>query len=298
MRIINRRARQHHAMRMERRRRNRRAPMLMQKRQMRLTRRQQLATRRIPHTHRLRLRARREHRRMLMDAERTQRRPRLRSRDGANAAAVAQVPELDVAATTRGDELAGAAALQRDIGDPLAVLLPDAHEGLGGATALVVDADGAVAEARDKHVAFELVDGERGDAAAGAGGDVVGADLRAGVPDADDFDVAADEQGAAALLPVEDEAGVAGAGHEVGEGAEGGDELGARGGVVVAEDLDDAVGGAGHEEGLVVFVDEADVGDAGAGWVGVGEAVEAAFGLPVPYATREASQSRCKKPGM
>ena len=93
------------------------------------------------------------------------------------------------------------------------------------------------------------------------------------------------------LLPVEDEAGVARAGDEFGQGAEGGQDLDAVGcrarceaGVVVAEDFEDAVGRAEHEERGVVFVDEADVVNPAAGRVAGGEAGEEAVVGEVPDA--------------
>lgn len=83
------------------------------------------------------------------------------------------IPQLNFAIPTPGDQLTLPTALQVHIGDPLSVLLPALHHCGGGFLALVVDADGAVAEAGNEDVAFNLVGGEAGYAGAGAGGNVL-----------------------------------------------------------------------------------------------------------------------------
>ncbi len=85
----------------------------------------------------------------------------LSSPDRAHALIHADIPELDLAAATAADQLALAAALQMDVGDPLPVLAPDLDHRRGGLEALVVDAHGAVAEAGREDLALDLVGGQR-----------------------------------------------------------------------------------------------------------------------------------------
>ena len=92
---------------------------------------------------------------------------------GLHALLGANVPQLYLAAAASAHELALAAALQVYVCDPLAVLFPHPHHGCVSPEALVVRANGAVAEAGDKDVPLDLVGCERGDARAGAGEDVL-----------------------------------------------------------------------------------------------------------------------------
>jgi len=80
-----------------------------------------------------------------------------RGLDGLNAAVHANVPELDFAIAAPGDKLALSAALEVHVGDPLFVLFPNLDHGSGRLLALVIDAHGAVAEAGDEDVAFDLI---------------------------------------------------------------------------------------------------------------------------------------------
>ena len=218
----------------------------------------------------------------------TQRPKRIgRSSNLPNRLILPDIPQLDLAVPAPRHKLPEPAALHVHVCDPLLVFAPHLdHSGLG-LLAGVEDADSTVAVASAEDVAGNLVGGEGRDAGPGAGWDVVCADFGCGVPNADDFHVTCDEQFALALLPVEHQSGILGAGDEVGESAEGGDELDVLFGLVVAEDFDNAVGGASHEEGLVVFVDEARFVYAGALWVEIGKAGKTVAGLVIEDAKKK-----------
>lgn len=83
------------------------------------------------------------------------------------------IPQLDLAVAAAADELAQPPALHMHVRDPLLVVAPGLDHGGGGLEPLVEDAHDAVAEPGHEHVARHLVRGERGDAGAGARGDVL-----------------------------------------------------------------------------------------------------------------------------
>ena len=76
--------------------------------------------------------------------------------DGVYALVHTHVPELDFTAAASAYELALAAALKVDVCDPLTMLFPDLDHCHGWFETLVVDADGAVAEAGDEDLALDL----------------------------------------------------------------------------------------------------------------------------------------------
>lgn len=92
-----------------------------------------------------------------MHAQRPERVPRCRDR--LEAPVHAHIPDLDLAATAAGHELALAATLEVHICDPLPVFAPHLDHGFECFETLVVDADDAVAKAGDEDVAFDLVGG-------------------------------------------------------------------------------------------------------------------------------------------
>jgi len=103
-----------------------------------------------------------KYRGMLMDAECSQMVGRRLY--GFYAAVHSYVPQLHLAATTSAYKLALSAALQVDIGDPLFVFFPDFDHSSGGLLPLIVYADGAITEACNEHISFDLIRSQRRDA--------------------------------------------------------------------------------------------------------------------------------------
>lgn len=211
---------------------------------------------------------------------------RLDRRDGL---VVSQIPELDLAVPGPGDELAYTTTLHVDVGDPLLVIAPSLHERRARVLSLVEDAYDSVAEPGDEDLAGYLVGCQARNAGARPGGDIVGADLRGCVPDFDDFDVASYKSFSLALLPVEDQACILVRWNQFGQCSKSGHNFDFGGILVVAEDLDDAVGGANHEKSLVVFIDEARLVDFAAARVAIGETRESDITLEVPYTVETVS---------
>jgi hypothetical protein len=157
--------RKQQTMRMECRRRHR-LTSIPQEARVRLPRAHRTAIIDIEQLDLVALRADREHRRMFVDRKRFE---IIRSGlDGLDRLVHANVPEFDFAVAAAADEFALAAALEVHVCDPLLVFFPDFDHGCCGLLALVVDADGAVAEAGDEDIAFDLIRGQRCDARAGA----------------------------------------------------------------------------------------------------------------------------------
>lgn len=114
-----------------------------------------------------------------------------------------------------------------------------------------------------------------------------GTNLLCGVPDFDHLRITSYDQLSLSLLPVEYQSSHFGAGYHLCQSAEGGDQFDILKGVIVAEDANNAVGGAGKEESLVILVDETCFVDTAAKWVGVGEAGETLVCGPVPDAVHQ-----------
>lgn len=71
-----------------------------------------------------------------------------------------EIPQLDFAVSTPGDEFTETTALHMYIRDPLIVFAPDFDHGKSGLHALVEDADGAVTVTGDDDVALDGISGE------------------------------------------------------------------------------------------------------------------------------------------
>lgn len=80
-----------------------------------------------------------------------------RSLDGLYALVHADIPQLDLTISATAYELTLAAALQVHVGNPLLMLFPDFDHRRGWLLTLIVNANGAVAEACSEDVAFHLV---------------------------------------------------------------------------------------------------------------------------------------------
>lgn len=191
----------------------------------------------------------------------------LHGADGPDFVFPSEIPELDFAVSAAGDKFSEAAALHVHVCDPLVVFAPDADHFCRGLEALVEDADGTVAVAGDEGGAFDGIVGQGGDGGIGTGGDIlvlvsilvhgdvsqrsehgngiahVGTDLGGSIPHPYRLDIARDQQLPLALLPIQDQSGILRARHMVGQSAESGDEFDAFVGFVVAENLDNAIGG-------------------------------------------------------
>lgn len=98
-----------------------------------------------------------KNRRMFMNTQSPQAIPR--SRHTPQRVIIPQIPKLDHAIFGRADQLPLAATLEMDAHDASLVLAPCLDEGGFGGEALVIDADGAVVEAGDDDVAFDLIGG-------------------------------------------------------------------------------------------------------------------------------------------
>ena len=83
----------------------------------------------------------------------------LHGADGPDFVFPSQVPELDFAVATAGDEFAETAALHVHVCDPLVVFAPDADHLCGRFEPLIEDADGAIAVAGNEGRPFHGVVG-------------------------------------------------------------------------------------------------------------------------------------------
>ena len=83
------------------------------------------------------------------------------------------IPKLDLAVSATTNKFPKTTPLQMYVRDPLFVVAPDFDHCHCGAQALVEDTDGAVAVAAHENIAGDLVRSQRGNAGAGAGGDIL-----------------------------------------------------------------------------------------------------------------------------
>ena len=165
---------------------------------------------------------------------------------------------------------------------------PDLDHGGGWFQTLVEDSDRAITETCNEDVACDLVGSQGCDAGArtcgdilmiyvsrekegrvSVGGSYVRAHFSSGIPDTNDLNVTGDKSLTLALLPIEHQACIAIAGNQLGKGPESRDHLDVLISFVMAEKLDNTVGGAGHEECLVIFVDVSNLIDLRAGRVAI-----------------------------
>jgi hypothetical protein len=184
------------------------------------------------------------------------------------------IPQLHLPIPARAQQLPLPPPLHMHALDPhpIALILPLLDHGLLRLVAGIKDADRAVAEAGHEDVARHLVRGERGDAGAGAGVDIDDAEFGRGGPDADYLDVAGHEQLAVDLLPVEDHAGINITGDEVSKRSPRRRNFDLLVRVVVAVYPNHAIRGSGQQERLIVFVDELEIADFGTFGIAIGEA--------------------------
>ena len=110
----------------------------------------------------------------------------------------------------------------------------------------------------------------------------VGAYLSSCIPNSNDFDIAGDEKLALSLLPVQNQTGILIARHNVTESSESRYDLDLLLRFVVTEDANNTVRRSGHQQSLIVFIDEPRLVDTRAWRICVRKAIETIALLPIP----------------
>lgn len=116
------------------------------------------------------------------------------------------------------------------------------------------------------------------------------ADFSSCVPNSNNFHVTCDQGFSLPLLPVKHQPGVSIAWNELRQCPEGCNYFDILCGLIVAKELEHAIGGSGQQKRLVVLIDVSDFVDLRTNRVSIGKLIQALVALPVPDTVLRGSQ--------